>query len=289
MNTTIETINKEEMLEDYKKIESIEDNMKEVFKNIDESGLNKLKTIIENSGILEMDSEFDIDNNVLNLFTQKSKTTVQTSSVKSTDLSINEFVSDSYWKDIKYWTKVFVKNYADYRKFVIDTTKYIYNNITKKIHDFEIKTLNFISELTSLLSSYGPTGNEYLDGLQAGLEFVSRGTYAAAEVLDKIIYPQLDKVYNSLDISDEYIISWLYKAICEKENIFQVLALQEKAHKVFKDKPWYKKLISGSIIQKALYEHIAWTKREIKQATEFYNKAILYAKSKEYERNFGGY
>lgn len=113
--------------------------------------------------------------------------------------------------------------------------------------------------------------------------------YLSAKVLENFVFPKLKNLFESINLSEDDVIWTLSTEIRKKENIFNVLVLQEKAYSIYYNKPWYKKWISGNIVQRSLYEHIKWTRREIVDASKMYNELQLASKRAEYDKYFGVY
>ncbi|QDY88693.1 hypothetical protein [Mycoplasma anserisalpingitidis] len=261
--------------------------IKDFVQKIQESDYKKIIEIIQDSKILNFsfikeetilteDKEFVINNRL-----RSSKSEIE--KIIRGQKMISKYVSNTYWDDLAYYNKLFVSNVIKYRNFVISTAKEFYELLIQKN---EKKITEFLYNLSEFFSPL-------MDVEEPHIKFAGSVTtasaYLSAKVLENFVFPNLKNLFESINLSEDDVIWTLSTEIRKKENIFNVLALQEKAYSIYYNKPWYKKWISGNIVQRSLYEHIKWTRREIVDASKMYNELQLALKRAEYDKYFGVY
>lgn len=283
MNTNIEYMvnQKNDIGEERQKV--ISDNLKSILVNIDKKELNKIKKMIEDSNILSFNPRFDeIDYGLDPLSWSGSINKPKT-------ITINDFVSESYWNEIQIETLIFIDSIAGLRSFVSFTIQQLYNSLDRDLQELR---LNFLEEIIAILVKMSniDLGQKQSELVNSWIDAGVRGTQTLHDFLENKLYPWLNNLFDSLKIDDEKeIVYYLNKAVFSRENIFEVLAIQQKAFNLFTNMPWYKKSLLDGIIISPLYKHIERTKIEILKATKLYNEAILEKINKEYDKEFGGY
>lgn len=261
--------------------------IKDFVQKIQESDYKKIIEIIQDSKILNFsfikeetilteDKEFVINNRL-----RSSKSEIE--KIIRGQKMISKYVSNTYWDDLAYYNKLFVSNVIKYRNFVISTAKEFYELLIQKN---EKKITEFLYNLSEFFS---PLMDVEEPHIKFGGSVATASTYLSAKVLENFVFPKLKNLFESINLSEDDVIWTLSTEIRKKENIFNVLALQEKAYSIYYNKPWYKKWISGNIVQRSLYEHIKWTRREIVDASKMYNELQLALKRAEYDKYFGVY
>ncbi|MBW0596202.1 hypothetical protein MADP07_00484 [Mycoplasma anatis] len=283
MNTNIEYMvnQKNDIGEERQKV--ISDNLKSILVNIDKKELNKIKKMIEDSNILSFNPRFDeIDYGLDPLSWSGSINKPKT-------ITINDFVSESYWNEIQIETLIFIDSIAGLRSFVSFTIQQLYNSLDRDLQELR---LNFLEEIIAILVKMSniDLGQKQSELVNSWIDAGVRGTQTLHDFLENKLYPWLNNLFDSLKIDDEKeVVYYLNKAVFSRENIFEVLAIQQKAFNLFTNMPWYKKSLLDGIIISPLYKHIEKTKIEILKATKLYNEAILEKINKEYDKEFGGY
>lgn len=261
--------------------------IKDLVQKIQESDYKKIIEIIQDSKILNFlftkeetilteDKEFVINNRL-----RSSKSEIE--KIIRGQKMISKYVSNTYWDDLAYYNKLFVSNVIKYRNFVISTAKEFYELLIQKN---EKKITEFLYNLSEFFS---PIMDVEEPHVKFAGSIATASAYLSAKVLENFVFPNLKKLFESIDLSEDDVTWTLSTEIRKKENIFNVLALQEKAYSIYYNKPWYKKWISGNIVQRSLYEHIKWTRREIVDASKMYNELQLALKRAEYDKYFGVY
>lgn len=261
--------------------------IKDFVQKIQESDYKKIIEIIQDSKILNFsfikeetilteDKEFVINNKL-----RSSKSEIE--KIIRGQKMISKYVSNTYWDDLAYYNKLFVSNVIKYRNFVISTAKEFFELLIQKN---EKKITEFLYNLSEFFS---PLMDVEEPHIKFAGSVATASTYLSAKVLENFVFPNLKNLFESIDLSEDDVIWTLSSEIRKKENIFNVLALQEKAYSIYYNKPWYKKWISGNIVQRSLYEHIKWTRREIVDASKMYNELQLALKRAEYDKYFGVY
>lgn len=261
--------------------------IKDLVQKIQESDYKKIIEIIQDSKILNFsfikeetilteDKEFVINNRL-----RSSKSEIE--KIIRGQKMISKYVSNTYWDDLAYYNKLFVSNVIKYRNFVISTAKEFYELLIQKN---EKKITEFLYNLSEFFS---PLMDVEEPHIKFAGSVATASAYLSAKVLENFVFPNLKNLFESINLSEDDVIWTLSTEIRKKENIFNVLALQEKAYSIYYNKPWYKKWISGNIVQRSLYEHIKWTRREIVDASKMYNELQLVLKRAEYDKYFGVY
>ncbi|QDY87012.1 hypothetical protein FRW55_02465 [Mycoplasma anserisalpingitidis] len=283
MNINIEHIINQKIDIDKEKEKVINDNLKSILVNIDKKEFDKIRKMIEDSNILSFNPSFyEIDYGLDPLSWSGSIRKTKT-------ITINDFVSESYWDEIKIETVIFIDSITKLRSLAFFTIQQLYNSLDRNLQELR---LNFLEEIIAGLVKLSNinVGQEQSELLTSWIDAAVRGTYTLHDFLENQLYPWLNSLFDSLKIDDEKeVVYYLNKAVFLRENIFEVLAIQQKALDLFINMPWYKRTLLDGAIVFPLYKHIERTKLEILKATKLYNEAILEKINKKYDEEFGGY